>query len=449
MSVLKEIGNLDDTFFMYGEDIDLSYRIIKAGYSNAYLADTSIIHYKGESTKKSSVNYVVIFYKAMVIFARKHFSNKGSNVFSILINFAIYVRATLALAKRFIQRITLPTLDFLYVFIGLYALTFYWERANIDFPAEIFIYGLPSYALTWVITAYFHGAYDKPANLFSTIKGVAIGTILILIVYGVLPKSLQFSRLFIFIGAAWVGLYYILSRFFLHFANPSAFGIFRNRKKTFAVIADSIESNRIQVLLSKFNDDEQTVERFDSLKQINRIDQFDEVIFSSKTNQYMDIIDSMSELGKHEIQIKIAPPNVEYLIGSNSIDTAGDLYILNLNELKSKSNIRKKRLFDLIFSLIGLILLPLVIFSFKKKNKYLINLLGILFGRISFVGFLSRNKMRDVRLPNIKEGVLNPADILSEKDDAIVEKLNLLYARDYSMRKDFSILYKSWKQLDR
>ncbi|MCH2225832.1 MAG: glycosyltransferase family 2 protein, partial [Crocinitomicaceae bacterium] len=90
--LLDKIGLLDEDYFMYGEDIDLSYRIKKGGLENYYFADTSIIHYKGESTKKSSVNYVLIFYKAMVIFAKKHFSNKNAKSFSILINLAIYLR---------------------------------------------------------------------------------------------------------------------------------------------------------------------------------------------------------------------------------------------------------------------------------------------------------------------------------------------------------------------
>jgi len=80
-SVLDKIGLLDETFFMYGEDIDLSYRITKAGYKNYYFPETKIIHYKGESTKKSSVNYVVVFYKAMSIFAQKHFSQSNAAFF--------------------------------------------------------------------------------------------------------------------------------------------------------------------------------------------------------------------------------------------------------------------------------------------------------------------------------------------------------------------------------
>ena len=85
-SVLDKVGLLDETFFMYGEDIDLSYRIIKGGYKNYYFPETRIIHYKGESTKKSSVNYVIVFYKAMIIFAAKHFTQSNARLFSFFIN---------------------------------------------------------------------------------------------------------------------------------------------------------------------------------------------------------------------------------------------------------------------------------------------------------------------------------------------------------------------------
>ena len=101
---LNEVGLLDEAFFMYGEDIDLSYRIIKGGYKNYYFPETRIIHYKGESTKKSSINYVFVFYRAMVIFAEKHFSKKNAKLFSTLINTAIYLRAFLAIFSRFIKK---------------------------------------------------------------------------------------------------------------------------------------------------------------------------------------------------------------------------------------------------------------------------------------------------------------------------------------------------------
>ncbi|HEB61744.1 MAG TPA: glycosyltransferase family 2 protein, partial [Bacteroidetes bacterium] len=71
--ILKNVGLLDEDFFMYGEDIDFSYRIKKAGYKVVYFPKTKIVHFKGESTKKSTLKYHNIFYKAMSIFAKKHY----------------------------------------------------------------------------------------------------------------------------------------------------------------------------------------------------------------------------------------------------------------------------------------------------------------------------------------------------------------------------------------
>ena len=110
-SALDRSGLLDEAFFMYGEDIDLSYRIQQAGYKNYYFPETRIIHYKGESTKKGSLNYVRTFYQAMIIFARKHFSGKGAGLFIFMLHGAIWFRAGLTLFRNFIGRAWLLLLD--------------------------------------------------------------------------------------------------------------------------------------------------------------------------------------------------------------------------------------------------------------------------------------------------------------------------------------------------
>lgn len=92
---LDKIGLLDEDFFMYGEDIDLSYRILKAGYKNWYLP-VRILHYKGESTHKSSFRYVHVFYEAMLIFFRKHYGHM-SLLLSLPIKTAIYMKAAVTL----------------------------------------------------------------------------------------------------------------------------------------------------------------------------------------------------------------------------------------------------------------------------------------------------------------------------------------------------------------
>ena len=102
--ILDIVGGFDEEFFMYGEDIDLSFRIQKVGFKNYYFAESSIIHFKGESTKKGSLNYVKIFYKAMSIFVKKHYGGKQAGFFSFFIHIAILMRAALAAASRLFRR---------------------------------------------------------------------------------------------------------------------------------------------------------------------------------------------------------------------------------------------------------------------------------------------------------------------------------------------------------
>lgn len=94
---LDKIGLLDEDFFMYGEDIDLSYRLLKGGFENWYIP-SPILHYKGESAHKSSFRYVHVFYEAMLIFFRKHYGNM-TLLISIPIKTAIYVKAMITLVQ--------------------------------------------------------------------------------------------------------------------------------------------------------------------------------------------------------------------------------------------------------------------------------------------------------------------------------------------------------------
>ncbi len=100
--VLQRLGGFDEDFFMYGEDIDLSYRIVKAGYEN-WMLPTPMIHYKGESTHKDSMRYVRVFYDAMLIFYRKHFP-RFNIIFYPIVKLGVIVRAGMAMAKRLLKR---------------------------------------------------------------------------------------------------------------------------------------------------------------------------------------------------------------------------------------------------------------------------------------------------------------------------------------------------------
>jgi GT2 family glycosyltransferase len=103
--VLEKVGGFDESFFMYGEDIDISYRIKKAGYKNYYLAETFITHFKGKSTQQKNADYTKVFYNAMDIFVKKHYMKEKNFLFLIFIRSGIGLRRMMALAGNRLTKI--------------------------------------------------------------------------------------------------------------------------------------------------------------------------------------------------------------------------------------------------------------------------------------------------------------------------------------------------------
>jgi O-antigen biosynthesis protein len=459
---LDKVGLLDESFFMYGEDIDLSYRITQGGYENYYFPKTSIIHYKGESTKKSSVNYVLVFYKAMVIFAKKHFTQKNARLLSFLIYTAIYLRAGAAIFMRMLKRILLPTLDFLFVFGGLYALTNYWKMSNIDFPNYTFEIALPSYTLLWLISMFHQGIYDKPFKFWNAVKGTIFGTMFLLVIYALLPKDYQFSRLFILVGSLWVLGYIAISRIFMHLFLGPKFSLSQSKNKSFAIVGHADEISRVEKLLRQTvqniafihkispneNKNEDQIGTLDQLDQIVFINKIDEVIFCAKDCTANKIIHWMKALEGDHLDFKIAQPETYFLIGSNSIDTAGDLYLMQVNKIEDPKNKRLKRLFDFVSAFILICLSPAIIWVYKHKVQWFKNIFNILIGRKSVVSYQIEQSDKGQLLPKIKYGILSPNDVYKHDDFKLVEKRNLLYAREYSWVQDLKILKTCWGKLD-
>ncbi|MGV3632171.1 MAG: glycosyltransferase family 2 protein [Bacteroidota bacterium] len=460
---LDKVGLLDEQFFMYGEDIDLSYRITLGGYKNYYFPETRIIHYKGESTKKSSVNYVFVFYRAMVIFAQKHFSKNNAQLFSFLINIAIYFRAGIAILARFIKKATLPAADLGFLIGGLFLLTRYWHQSNIEFPQHVIRYAIPSYAVVWLLFNLYSGTYDFPQKIKRFFFGTFLGTLFILVNYALLPKEYQFSRLYILTGTFWVISYYLISRVYLHFTVGKRFRLDAKTNANFIIVGSFEEAERVGTMLRQINPRIEQVYLVSSTEEKNekqagissQLDQLthnlqvDEVIFCAKDVSAQEIIQWMSDLGHKNLDFKIAQPDSLYLIGSNSINSAGDLYIININEISKKSKQRMKRTLDLLFSFGALITLPLNIWFFQSKWQFITNMLACLIGKKTLVGYHIDPASEGSRLPTLKKGILSPFDALKFIDEGLVDKLNLIYARDYNLFKDLEIIQKAWRKLDR
>jgi len=469
-TVIDEIGMLDETFFMYGEDIDLSYRIIKAGYNNVYFPNTRIIHYKGESTKKNSVNYVFVFYNAMIIFAKKHFSQKNARLFSFLIKSAIYFRATLSLIFRFFKKIFLPLLDATLIFGGMLLIKDYWEKTVVfpeggHYPIEFIAIALPAYIFIWLVATYFSGGYDKPILFRKIIRGVVIGSFLILVVYALLDESMRFSRALIILGTVWVLLVMLFNRVFLQLLGFKSYRIGESRYKRYLIVGESEEVKRVEkvlrsaVLVPDFvgmisNKEEEKQNGFlaniNQLTEIIQIYKINEVIFCAKSMSSQEIIDKMSELQSTNVEYKIAPPESISIIGTNSINASDDLYVINLNSVSSIVNKRNKRFFDIITSVIFLILWPLSLIFVRKPFSFLINIFRVFFGVRTWVSY-AEYSTESQALPKLRKGILNTADSIKKKDldNDIISRLNINYARNYKVWNDFNAVLKNLKKMGR
>lgn len=451
---LNKSGLLDEQFFMYGEDIDLSYRITQAGYKNYYNPECQIIHYKGESTKKGSLNYVLIFYKAMIIFAKKHFKSNKASTFIILINFAIYFRALLSIIKRIINTLWLPVLDALLIAMGLLTITPIWENFRFQssniYPTEYVAILGSFYIIAWLLALWINGAYDKPQKLTDSAKGILTGSILILVVYSILPNEIRFSRAIILLTGFWALISTLSVRFLLSKLNPRA--IINNKFiKKIAIVGSNSEEQRVKEILNNSGvkyiyvgnfelkeDENQNNISFERLEEFVRINSVDELIFCTQSLSMQNIVTAMlflSSLGK---EYKIAPHEGTFIIGSNSIESTGELYTLDIKAIGTQASKRNKRLFDLSISTLMILSSPLLLFIIKNPVKNWLNAFKVLVGSKTWISYNKEHTTDN--LPKIKEGIFPFMLNSLKKDDS---NQNLFYARNYNLAMDFKILLQS------
>ena len=467
-SVLDQIGFLDETFFMYGEDIDLSYRITQAGYDNYYFPETTIIHYKGESTKKGSINYVMVFYRAMMIFARKHFSRKNARLFGLLINSAIYIRASVSIIRRIIRTFAIPVTDVLLIYVGFLFIEPFWEQFKFGtegyYPREYMHYMVPSFIIIWLFFLFISGAYERKIKPFDLIRGIALGTFTILMVYSLLPEYLRYSRALILLGTFWAAVAVFLSRVSIGMILRITRIEFSRKKRRIIIVGSEKESDRVLDILHEVDISPNFVGRiswseapqgekfFGDLSQINeiiKINRIDEIVFCAKDIPSQEIIRTMLSITDNAVEFKIAPPESLSIIGSSSINTTGELYVVHFNSLSTRNARRRKRLFDIVSSFLLLVLSPVLIFLVKSPLGFLRNIVVVLLGIKTWVGFCELSEEINKDLPDIGKGILSPVAEKKEKllSQETIRQFNLLYAKDYKLANDLSILIRDFRNL--
>lgn len=466
-AALDKAGLLDEAFFMYGEDIDLSYRIIRAGYKNYYFPETKIIHYKGESTKKGSLNYVRTFYQAMIIFTRKHLSGRRAGLFILMLQAAIWLRAGLTLAKNFGQRIWLPLADAALLYGGLLFLKDFWANYYYKdphyFKSPVLWFNFPLYTAVWLLSVWLNGGYDQRYDLRRLLRGLGLGTLLLAAVYGFLDLEYRPSRALLLLGAAWAALALAGLRTVLHFAEFRNFRIGRERIKNLVIVGSPGESERVMGLIRQAGVVKNLIGVVappnarhtphsgeaggegpgglsGSLDEIVRIFRVDEIIFCSKDIRAQDILHWMTRLGP-SVSYKIVPEESLSIIGSSNKNEPGELYTIDIRyNIAQPGQRRNKRVLDVGICLLLVCTLPVWLVFSPKRILLLKNWPAVFLARKTWVGYAPGPENNS--LPRLKPGVFSPLSNLPglQLTASTIVRLNFLYAKDWNAWRDLEIL---------
>jgi len=462
-SVLDEVGLLDENFFMYGEDIDLSYRIQKGGYRNIYFSDTTIIHYKGESTKKHSLNYVKIFYLAMAKFATKHFSKHQGWWFSVCINFAIFVRAFLSLFARSIKFLKLFVLDFILIYAGYWAITRYWELYNKFvvggfYPDSYYYIHVPIYIFIWILGVFLSGGYSQVFKLSKTRRGVLFGSLILLTLYALLPENMRFSRALILLGSAWAFFATIINRLILHFLKYKSFDTNISQIANVLIVGEIDECLRVkQILLNhqqKFKilgfikpsssiADGEWLGNSEDLPLLIDVFKANEIIFCSKNIDGSEIMSLMSHEMNEKVRFKIIPESGDFIIGSHSKNANGEFYGVDLSHvLNDKATRFQKRILDIFLCFIFVLFAPFLLFKNTFFKIVFSNFFDCLKGRKTWVGY--NNQSKNQHLPALNPCVFDNAILLNQelRNNQMLKNLNIMYASHYNIYNDINIVVK-------
>lgn len=466
-SVLESIGYFDEQYFMYGEDIDLSYRITQAGYKNYYFPETTIIHYKGESTKKKTFNYVRTFYNAMIIFARTHYQGSSQKWLVGLISLAIWARASLALIMRLAERVWFPLLDFVLLYGGFYTLAKYWEIYNryvpAYYPEKYYLYHIPAYILIILGLVKISGGYQFPFKLYRAQRGVLLGSLLVIAIYGLLPVDFRFSRAILLLGSLWSLIAITFSRFLLNYQKTGEWVLDSSKNQRIAVVALEAEYNRVVNMFALGGKEGKILGRISPLEQeenysaslgncrqlddIISIYRVNELVFCSNDLDSKQIIDWMARLKDESIKFKIVPANSNYIVGSHSKNSQGELFSIDLQfKINKDENKIKKRIIDLLCAFILMLCLPLSIFRPSGFLSKFSNMISLLIGSKTLVSYIPLSTNQN--LPKLKKGIIHPIfDKTVQLNTEAMERVNFLYAKDYAASVDFQLFNLNAKEL--
>ncbi|MGH2574517.1 MAG: glycosyltransferase, partial [Ignavibacteria bacterium] len=467
-SIYEKLGGFDEDYFMYGEDLDFCYRLKKEGYKICYYSDTSAIHFKGESTRKSSISYVSSFYGAMRIFFEKNMkSNLG--LINIFIKLSILYRAGISYISRFFKSYYPAFLDLgLIILAMLISIKLRFET----FPIEAYTVVIITYSLIWIVILSLIGTYKNPdkLSLIKPFNGILIG-FFINSAFTYYFSQFAFSRVVVLRTTAYSILLLLIWRslakiiIFVKHKN-----IFYNDNYTLIVGKNSDSERFVNKLKRKIdstynilgyittdthsNDD--FIGNLNNLKDIVVTSKVKNIIFAKSALSNQQILDMMWNLKDFNLNFKILSGDADIILGKTALDKIDDLYLMQIEyNINKKFNIFIKRIFDLTLgALIFVFIYPLVFVFSKLFNlpsgedslfKKILLIPSVLKGDTSFVGRAKWDATSSGKEFLGKKGLTGLVQLSYYKNlsQDELEYYNYYYAKNQSLVLDIEIILKT------
>ncbi len=453
-------GGFDERYFMYCEDVDLCYRLTQSGYQNVYFPETTVVHYKGESSRRPSLRHMKIFYEAHALFVKQYYPkrlgyayNAGLKVVLVLRNIFNYLRHILSIFKLIlIDALLLTGTSVLFADFWLSKIT-----PLVKVPERAFYAVLPMCVLLWTVALYYNGAYDKPFSLFRAARGMLWGIVAVLACYGLLPVGYRFSRGIIFFSGMAGAMVLCVARW--AFAMMGWIKLLPRGRNDYrsAIVGSETDYNTIKKKLEERNysleidgristepNDAAAIGCISKLHEIQQTLRLNEVIFCAQSVSYKNIFQSLEDCSQNAY-FKLVPSGNSVIVGGGSFSKSdSDLFFYSKKYiLSTQQSKRNKRVIDIFISLLLLLLFPMIAFRIKKnKWRLLQNAVIVLFGYKTWIGYRSEMKALS-HLPLIKPPVLPSYQIVEgySPDEKMLLILAERYAKEYDSIDDLRFVW--------
>ena len=472
-------GLFDENFFMYGEDLDWCYRIQQAGWRIHYTPRTQIIHYKGESTKKGDLRYVLLFYGAMLRFVEKHVrrpdAGVGERVASQLLaaslRAGIVVRGALAALGRLGRTVARPALDLGLAWVALVLVAAPWARADgFAFAPYYYTVVLPLYAAALAL-AVRAGSERRREPVRAVVWGTLAAVAAVATASFFVPQ-IAFSRATILFGYAAAAVLLVARRL--------AVRARRTGPRRVLVVGSAAEAVRLKRLVCVPGRDPVTVVGYVAdlagssacgdtagggtdapphagqprqLRDLARLHGAHEVVFAADSLTNTAILDGMRALRDVPVSLKILASGRDRIIGKASVE---DVSAPLLDAERAVAPLRRgRRQVEVPVALVALALGPILRLAARtrpgvrtaRSAAFAARMPAVLRGREALVGYDAAGPHPPAAW-GLAPGVVSVLDTLPAPPASIVEahRVYWFYARHQSASLDLEIV---WKALTR